>query len=80
MELYLRGGPQFSILFLDLDGFKQVNDSFGHEMGDKVLMEFSKLLRSSLRATDVAIRWGGDEFLVILPGTDEEEAAAYLGG
>jgi len=75
-ELYLRGGPQFSILFLDLDGFKQVNDSFGHEMGDKVLMEFSKLLRSSLRATDVAIRWGGDEFLVILPGTDEEEAAA----
>ncbi|ACI17160.1 diguanylate cyclase [Coprothermobacter proteolyticus DSM 5265] len=74
-ELYLRGGPQFSILFLDLDGFKQVNDSFGHEMGDKVLMEFSKLLRSSLRATDVAIRWGGDEFLVILPDTDEEEAA-----
>jgi len=75
-ELYLRGGPQFSILFLDLDGFKQVNDSFGHEMGDRVLMEFSKLLRSSLRATDVAIRWGGDEFLVILPDTDEQEAAS----
>jgi len=75
-ELYLRGGPHFSVMFLDLDGFKEVNDTFGHEMGDKILAEFSKFLRSSLRATDVAIRWGGDEFLVILPGTDIEEAAA----
>lgn len=74
-ELYLRGGPHFSVMFLDLDGFKEVNDTFGHEMGDKILAEFSKFLRSSLRATDVAIRWGGDEFLVILPDTDEEEAA-----
>jgi len=75
-ELYLRGGPHFSVMFLDLDNFKQVNDTFGHEMGDKILMEFSRFLRSSLRATDVPIRWGGDEFLVILPGTDTEEAAA----
>jgi len=73
-ELYLRGGPHFSVMFLDLDNFKWVNDTLGHEMGDKVLMEFSKFLRSSLRATDVPIRWGGDEFLVILPGTDTEEA------
>ena len=77
-ELYLRGGPHFSVMFLDLDNFKWVNDTLGHEMGDKVLMEFSKFLRSSLRATDVAIRWGGDEFLVILPGTDIEEAAAIV--
>jgi len=41
-------------------------------------MEFSRFLRSSLRATDVPIRWGGDEFLVILPGTDTEEAACHI--
>lgn len=73
-ELYLRGGPNFSILFMDLDNFKEINDQYSHEMGDKVLIEFANLLRSVLRATDAAIRWGGDEFLVVLPDTDSSEA------
>ncbi|WP_018963873.1 GGDEF domain-containing protein [Coprothermobacter platensis] len=73
-ELYLRGGPNFSILFMDLDDFKQINDNYSHEMGDKVLIEFANFLRSSLRGTDAAIRWGGDEFLVVLPDTEISEA------
>jgi diguanylate cyclase (GGDEF)-like protein len=57
------------VLLLDLDHFKSVNDTYGHQVGDDVLCELAHRLQSELRAGDVAGRWGGEEFLVILPNT-----------
>lgn len=58
---------------IDLDHFKQVNDQYGHDHGDEVLVEISKLLKSSLRETDFIARWGGEEFLVLMPKTSLEK-------
>jgi diguanylate cyclase (GGDEF)-like protein len=58
----------FCVVMLDLNGFKQVNDTYGHEAGDDLLKQFSTELRSASRATDAVGRWGGDEFIVILDG------------
>jgi diguanylate cyclase (GGDEF)-like protein len=63
-----------SLLLIDIDRFKEFNDSFGHLEGDKVLVRFSQLLKSCLRANDSAYRYGGEEFTVILPETSAEEA------
>ena len=60
-----------SVLMIDLDRFKQTNDSFGHEAGDQVLCTVADCLREVLRVDDIYGRWGGDEFLVALPVTDE---------
>jgi diguanylate cyclase (GGDEF)-like protein len=68
-----RGAP-LSVLLLDLDGFKLVNDQRGHAEGDRILIAVADALRSEVRGSDVAVRYGGDEFLVILPGGDELSA------
>lgn len=68
-----------SILMLDLDHFKNINDSFGHPAGNAVLMQFSKLLKEILRKTDFYGRYGGEEFLIILPGT-AKRGASIIGG
>jgi diguanylate cyclase (GGDEF)-like protein len=64
-----------SVVLADLDGFKDVNDLHGHAVGDEVLRAFAEVLRETLRESDVASRWGGEEFLLLLPGADEEGAA-----
>ena len=69
-----RTGDHFAVLFLDLDNFKQVNDQFGHEAGNAVLKETAHRCSIHIRLTDVAGRYGGDEFVVVLVGTGEEGA------
>jgi diguanylate cyclase (GGDEF)-like protein len=64
-----------SVVLADLDGFKEVNDEHGHAVGDAVLRAFADVLRDTLRESDLAGRWGGEEFLLLLPGADEEGAA-----
>ena len=64
-----------SVVLADLDEFKEVNDEHGHAVGDEVLRAFAEVLRETLRESDLAGRWGGEEFLLLLPGADEEGAA-----
>ncbi|ASI36348.1 GGDEF domain-containing protein [Exiguobacterium sp. N4-1P] len=64
----------FSALMIDLDHFKQINDTHGHEIGDVVLFEVAKLLMQATRITDLVARYGGEEFVVLLPNTDIESA------
>lgn len=63
-----------SILFLDLDGFKAVNDTCGHAVGDEILVAISLRLKAILQNDTVLIRWGGDEFVIVLPGADQRGA------
>ncbi len=65
---------QLSVLMIDIDHFKKFNDRYGHQEGDKMLQEFAALLKASLRDVDYISRWGGEEFLVILPSTEPEGA------
>ncbi len=69
-----RHSEPLSVLMVDLDRFKQTNDRFGHEAGDRVLCALADCMRDALRADDIYGRWGGDEFLIALPATDEEHA------
>lgn len=69
-----RTGQPLSVVMLDLDHFKQVNDVFGHQVGDQVLVTLAKLLRLRTREIDVAGRWGGEEFLLICPNTSLDGA------
>ena len=69
-----RDKAHLGILMLDLDYFKKVNDTYGHEAGDKVLVELARVIRQSMRASDLTVRFGGEEFLVILNETDAEGA------
>jgi len=73
---FIRNAEACSVILLDIDYFKNVNDEYGHAVGDKVLVEFAKVIKSSLRAGDTVGRWGGEEFLIILPHTDLEKAEA----
>jgi diguanylate cyclase (GGDEF)-like protein len=75
IERSKRSSEGFAILFLDLDRFKQVNDQFGHEAGNDILRAVAEEIRSAVRASDVAARYGGDEFVVILTRTDLAGAA-----
>jgi len=65
-----RGGHNFSIIIADLDHFKRINDSCGHAVGDTVLVEVADIINTALREQDFVSRWGGEEFLILLPETD----------
>jgi len=68
-SLATRHGTPFSIALIDIDHFKQINDNFGHDVGDAVLVDIARSLTSGLRAYDICARWGGEEFMVLLPET-----------
>jgi diguanylate cyclase (GGDEF)-like protein len=69
---FKRTKEHFSIIFFDIDNFKSINDTYGHQEGDNVLRDISKLVSDRLRSSDIFARWGGEEFVVILPNTSLE--------
>ncbi|MCP8968103.1 sensor domain-containing diguanylate cyclase [Ectobacillus ponti] len=76
IELFNRTNRPFSLLLLDVDHFKQINDTFGHSTGDFVLKQIAQVLMQSCRKIDTAARYGGEEFAMVLPDTDQDGAAA----
>ncbi len=73
-----RNGVSLSVALLDIDGFKKINDMYGHLAGDTVLKEIGREIREELRKTDIVVRYGGEEFLAVMPATDEKEALRPL--
>jgi diguanylate cyclase (GGDEF)-like protein len=69
-----RNGLPLSLIMIDLDRFKRINDNYGHQAGDHILQESALLLKNVCRETDLVSRFGGEEFLVLLPATDQEGA------
>jgi diguanylate cyclase (GGDEF)-like protein len=75
-----RHGWGLAVLFIDLDGFKSINDSYGHDLGDMALIAVADRLRSLVRDEDTVCRWGGDEFMCLLLGVKRESDVARLAG
>jgi len=73
-----RSGQALAIALMDIDDFKMLNDQHGHQAGDDALVHLAKIVRKSLRPSDVAVRFGGEEFLFLLPDTNAEQAAQAL--
>ena len=71
---HLRYRHPLSIIFLDIDRFKDFNDQYGHDMGDEILIELANKLKRNIRISDSLARWGGEEFVIITPNTTKEEA------
>jgi diguanylate cyclase (GGDEF)-like protein/putative nucleotidyltransferase with HDIG domain len=74
MEKAIRFQYPLSLLGMDLDGFKEINDQYGHPVGDRMLVEVARMLSSNLRASDVVVRYAGDEFVAIMPQTSAKDA------
>lgn len=75
MQIAQRSGTQLAVLFLDIDHFKNINDTLGHRIGDELLIQLAARLKSLVREEDTLSRMGGDEFILVLPGTDADGAA-----
>ena len=74
LEIQKRYGHPFGVLLMDIDGLKRVNDSQGHQAGDRLLMQVAMALQRSIRSVDVAARLGGDEFCVLAPEQESDAA------
>jgi diguanylate cyclase (GGDEF)-like protein len=68
----------FCVVMMDLDNFKRVNDKLGHIEGDKALCEFADVVKSNLRKNDILGRWGGEEFIILIPGSKKEDAFKFV--
>jgi len=77
IERARRDDSTFSMILLDIDHFKAVNDRFGHDVGDRILTDVAELLKGRSRSTDTASRWGGEEFALVLPGTARDGAVRF---
>lgn len=75
MEKYTKKEKEYSLAMIDIDRFKNINDKYGHLAGDKVIKEIATILSDNVRTNDAVIRWGGEEFAILLPETSEEGAA-----
>lgn len=69
-----RYGVSLSVIFFDIDDFKNINDAFGHLAGDRVIIEIAEIVKNIIRKDDIFARWGGDEFMLLLPSTDQQQA------
>ncbi|MBV7276315.1 GGDEF domain-containing protein [Clostridium sp. PL3] len=74
MERLQKKQSYISLLIIDLDNFKAINDTYGHIAGDEILKQLSNVIKRNIKATDIAARWGGDEFVVTLPGVTAKDA------
>jgi two-component system cell cycle response regulator len=78
LQKLARYGQPFAVALLDIDHFKRINDSLGHKAGDDVLRRLAAELRAVSRASDLVVRWGGEEFLFVFPGTSASQAAGIV--
>jgi len=76
--LMRRMRQSYAVVMFDLDHFKRINDDYGHPAGDQVLRAAATVLRRGVRNTDIAVRWGGEEFLVMLPGARRQQVEAFV--
>ncbi|MFW5426510.1 MAG: GGDEF domain-containing protein [Methylophagaceae bacterium] len=77
INLATRNNSSFAVLMLDLDNFKAVNDSYGHVAGDKALVLFGEIIQTVSRSSDISGRFGGEEFIILLPDTSAEQAVQF---
>jgi diguanylate cyclase (GGDEF)-like protein len=78
MDSAARDGQPLSLALLDIDHFKQVNDTYGHALGDRVLVQVADLLTRAMRRTDMVARYGGEEFVILMPGTRRDAALSAV--
>jgi diguanylate cyclase (GGDEF)-like protein len=74
LERYKRNGTIFSIAFIDMDHYKYINDRYGHQTGDHVLKELVSYIAANIRKCDSVYRYGGEEFVILMPDTSDEQA------
>src|SRR5439155_1065140 len=74
----VRFGNKLAVAFIDLDNFKQINDAHGHQVGDQILVEVARCISAAVRKTDTVGRWGGDEFILLLPGLNDSSDAVAV--
>ena len=74
----MREGKYIHLIMIDLDHFKKINDTYGHQIGDEILRHFASTIKDNIRKSDLAIRYGGEEFIIFLPESYKKEALIVL--